>query len=321
MAFVQRLVTRATADRVTGLSAELAFWSLLSLVPIALVFTALLGLVRSVFGAEVAERAQSRVVDALNEALGPGGDGVVRAVEGLFAGTNPGLLSVAVILALWTGSRVTAAVANALDVVGRVRDRRSWLVRRLWGMVLGVGSLVVITGMLVLLIVLPFGGTTVGGLLIDVLAAGVVVAWVAAVYSMGSSQRRPFVPQLRGAAVAAVLVVAFTLGFRIYLAVQANNVLVFGLGGVLVALLWLYLMGLALLVGAEANEVWAAMAAERTTDERTTDERAGAECTSVDGPADDGPADDGPADDVPADDGDRGAHACSTAYAGDRDDD
>lgn len=305
MAFVQRLVTRSIADRVTGLAAELAFWSLLSLVPIALVFTALLGLVRSVFGAEVAERAQSRAVDVLDEALGPGGDGVVRAVEGLFAGTSPGLLSVAVVLALWTGSRVTAAVTNALDVVGRVRDRRPWLVRRLWGMVLGVGSLVVITGVLVLIISLPFGGTTVGGIVIDVLAAGVVVAWVAAVLSMGSSQQRPFVPQLRGAALSAVLVVVFTIGFRVYLAVQADNVVVFGLGGVLVALLWLYLMALALLVGAEANEVWAAMADDR----------------SADGPVDGGPIDDGPVDGGPADEGDRGAPPRRTAYADGRDDD
>jgi membrane protein len=296
MAFVQRLGRRAITDRVTGLAAELAFWSVLSLVPIALVFTALLGLVRSVFGDEVAERAQSRVVDALNEALGPGGDGVVRAVEGLFAGTNPGLLSVAVVLALWTGARVTAAVTNALDVVGRVRDRRSWLVRRLWGMVLGVGSLVVITGMLVLLIVLPFGGTTVGGLLVDVLAAGVVVAWVAAVYSMGSSQRRRFVAQLRGAALTAVLVVVFTIGFRLYLAVQPDNVVVFGLGGALVALLWLYLMGLALLIGAEANEVWAVPVAEPTAVASTADE--------PDGGASAG-----------------GAPSHGTAYAGDRDDD
>ena len=262
MAFVQRLASRAIADRVTGLAAELAFWSLLSLVPIALVFTALLGLVQTVFGAEVASRAESRVVDALNEALGPGGDGVVRAVEGLFDGTSPGLLSVAILLALWTGSRVTAAVTNALDVIGGSRDRRSWLVRRLWGVVLGVGSLVVLTGVIVVLIVLPFGGTTAGGILADVLAAGVVVLWVAAILGLAPSRRRPFVAQLRGAALAAVLVVVFTLGFRIYLAVQADNVVVFGLGGVLVALLWLYLMGLALLVGAEANEVWAAGADE-----------------------------------------------------------
>lgn len=271
MVFAQRLVRRAIADRITGLAAELAFWSVLSLVPIALVFTALLGLVQSVFGDEVASRAQSRVVDALNEALGSGGDDVVSAVEGLFTQTSPGLLSVAILLALWTGSRVTAAVTNALDVIGGSRHRRSWLVRRLWGMVLGVGSLVVITALIVVLIVLPLSGTTAGGLVASVLAAGVVVVWVAAIFSLGPSQRRPFGAQLRGAGVAAALVVIFTLGFRVYLAVQADNVVVFGLGGILVALLWLYLMGLALLVGAEANEVWSALAGDPVEGAPTSD--------------------------------------------------
>lgn len=257
-AFVRQLVDKAVADRVTGLAAEVAFWSLLSLVPAALVLASLLGSAQSVFGSDVAARAEDRIVDVLNDALGAGGDDFVRGVESLFAEPRPGLLSVALLLALWTGSRVVAAVTNALDVIGGVRQRRSWLVRRLWGVALGVGSLVVVTGVLVVLVILPLGGSTVGGAAAAVLVVAAVVLWLAVLFSVASSHRRPFRAQLRGAALAAALVIVFTVGFRVYLAVQADNVVVFGLGGVLVALLWLYLLGLALLVGAEANEVWAA---------------------------------------------------------------
>ena len=255
MSFVRRLVDKAVADRITGLSAEVAFWSLLSVVPAALVFAALVGLAQSVLGTDVATRAEDRVVSVLDEALGPGGDGLVRSVEDLFAQANPGLLSVALLLALWTGSRVVAAMTNALDVIGGVRRRRTWLLRRLWGVALGVGSLLVLTAVLVVLVVLPLGGSTVGGVIAAVFVVVAVVLWLATLFSVASSHRRRFREQVWGAALAAVLVVLFTIGFRVYLAVQADNVVVFGLGGVLVALLWLYLMGLALLMGAEVNEV------------------------------------------------------------------
>lgn len=257
LAFVRRLADKVVADRVTGLAAEVAFWSLLSLVPAALVFAALLGLAQSVLGSDVAARAEARVVEVLDEAFGPGGDGLVRGIEVLFAEPHPGLLSVALLLALWTGSRVVAAVTNALDVIGGVDRRRTWLLRRLWGVALGVGSLLVLTGVLVVLVVLPLGGNTLGGVIAAVFVVAVVVVWLAVLFSVASSHRRRFREQLRGAALAAVLVIVFTIGFRGYLAVQADNIVVFGLGGVLVALLWLYLMGLALLIGAEVNEVLA----------------------------------------------------------------
>lgn len=253
MAFVRRLVARSIADRVTGLAAEVAFWSLLSVVPAALVFAALVGLAQSVLGTDVATRAEDRVVSVLDEALGPGGDGLVRSVEDLFAQANPGLLSVALLLALWTGSRVVAAMTNALDVIAGVRHRRSWPLRRLLGVGLGLGSLVVVAALLVVLVIVPLGSGVVAGVVTVVASTVVVVLWLAVLYSVAGSHRRRWRDQLVGAAVAAALVVVFTVGFRFYLAVQADNVVVFGLGGVLVALLWLYLLGLALLIGAEVN--------------------------------------------------------------------
>jgi len=261
MSFVRRLVDKAVADRITGLAAEVAFWSLLSVVPAVLVLASLLGLVQSVLGADVAQRAESRVVRVLDDALGPGGDGMVSSVEGLFSEPNPGLLSVALLLSLWTGSRVVAAVSNALDVIDGVHVRRPWVVRRVWGVVLGLGSLVVVTALLVVLVVLPLDGGTVGGAGAAVVTVAVVVLWLAVLFSVGGSRRQRWRDQLRGAALATALVVAFTVGFRLYLAVQADNVVVFGLGGVLVALLWLYLVGLALLIGAMANHLWTRPAA------------------------------------------------------------
>ena len=251
------------SDRVTGLASEVAFWAVLSLVPAALVLASLLGALEPLVGADAVARAESRVVDALNDVFASDGVGVVESVSGLFSGPRPGLLSIGLVLILWTAGRVFAAIVNAFAVIGasssgvtgRVRadhHRQPWLVRRLLGVSLGLATLVVVSGLLALLVIGPFRSSAIESVAVIVVA---LVLWITTLYHLASRWPGRWRDRLPGATVAVVLWAVFTLGFRIYLGIQGDNVVVQGLGGVLVALLWSYLIAIGLMLGGVVNVV------------------------------------------------------------------
>lgn len=241
-----------TANRVAGMAAEVAFWSVLSLVPAVLVLASLLGSLQPLIGADRVADAERQVVDALGGVFATQGNELADSVGSLFANPQPGLFSVALVLALWTASRVFASMANAFAVVYNRVDHRPWLLRRALGLALGLGSLVVFAGLLVVLVAGPFAANRAESAVLAVVA---VVVWVTTLYRWGPGRAGRWVDGLPGAVLATVLAVVFTIGFRVYLGVQGSNVIVAALGGLLVALLWFYLLALGLLVGAVFNAV------------------------------------------------------------------
>ena len=257
------MVDMVVADRVTGLAAEVAFWAVLSLVPAALILASLLGALEPLVGADAVSRAESSVVDALDDVFTSDGDGVVDSVSSLFSGPRPGLFSIGLVLILWTAGRVFAAVVNAFAVIGASspgvtgtahadNTRRPWVVRRLLGVSLGLATLVVVSGLLSLLVVGPFRSNRIESVAVIVVA---LVLWVTTLYHLASRWPGRWRDRLPGAVVAVVLWAVFTLGFRVYLGYQGDNVVVQGLGGVLVALLWSYLIAIGLMLGGVFNVV------------------------------------------------------------------
>ncbi len=195
--------------------------------------------------------------------------GVADAVEELFRGESPGLLTVGVVAALWASSRGFAAVMDAMAVVYDVEDRRGFLQRRLLALGLAVGSILLVALVLALVVVGPLFGR--GADIAEALGLGrlfaalwtwvripaallAAMAWGATVYHVAPMHRTPWRWDLPGAALMAVLWIIETLGFRWYLGVAAEGNQVFGtLGGAIVLLFWLYLLAGALLIGGELN--------------------------------------------------------------------
>lgn len=257
-------------DRVTGLAAEVAFWALLSIVPMMLVLAALLGFLEELIGADLAQRAEDSVVEGMNELLTSDAEPVSNSVEQLFQQPSPGLLSIALPTLLWTASRVFAAIANALDVVYDLEERRSWVKRRVVGLALSLGSLIVVTLVLSMLLVGPLLGG--GESIADEVGMGdqfvtlwewfripvvvvIMLGWATTVLHLAPNHVTPWRWDLPGALLAAGSWGLFTFGFRVYLEYQGDNVVVSGLGGVLIAVLWLFLIALGLLLGGELNAV------------------------------------------------------------------
>lgn len=244
--FVDAGVALSLRGRIAGLAAELAFWAVLSLVPMALVLASLLSGLEPLIGADGVSRAQNQAISAVNRVFPDGGQSVSETVDDLFSRPRAGLLSVALVLTAWSSGRVFAAIANAFGAIMGGRDRRPWVLRRILGVGLGLGSLAVVAGLLAFVVADPFGlgrgaATAVSGV--------VVMGLITALYRYAPGSRVPWRHTVWGTLAATVLWVVFTAGFRIYLELQAGNPVVVGLGGILVTLLWFYLMALGLLVG------------------------------------------------------------------------
>lgn len=258
-------------DRVPDLAAEVAFYAILSLLPTLLAVAALLGQLGSIFGQELATDVQDEVVTFLRTILTAEADETITAVTELFTEKRTGLLTFSVLTALWAVSRAFAAVIRALDVVYDLDDLRSWLRIRLLALGLAVGSIVAGAVMLTVIVIGPLFGTgeqiaaEVG--LGDQFAVAwnvfrlpvafvLLVVWAATVFHIAPDHHTPWRADLPGAVVTGVLWVLFSAGLRLYVEVAEQGNAVFGaLGGVLIVLLWFWLLSLAVMIGGEVNQV------------------------------------------------------------------
>jgi len=243
----------------------------LSLFPGLLLMAAALGSLDRLVGATVAERSEAAVVRFLSEVLTDRASGVVAAVHDLFERERGGLMTTALLLGLWVLMRGFAAVIRALDRIYGQRERRGLLELAVTQLGFALGSIAAGALLLSMLVVGPLFGhgpalaarLGLGGLfgfawswLRGPLAIALLIVWSATLYRWGPSGGSPWKRGLPGALGAALMWVGVSIGFRTYLHTIGAMNQVFGvLGGGLILLVWLYLLNLALLLGAALNVV------------------------------------------------------------------
>ncbi len=262
--------------RVGGLSAEIAFFAVLGLFPAMLLFAAALGSVEVIAGVDAEAAIKDWVVEQVSAVFGD--DNTLAAtVAEVFDRSNAGLITISVVLSAYTASRGLTAVVGALDVVYGHENRRNWVSTRLMGLVLTLITLPVAAVVAATVVVGPLLGT--GEEFAERLGLGswfvtlwnwfrwpwvfvLVVLWAAMIYHFAPLSRSRIRVHLPGAVVGTVWWLSVTIGFRSYLDIAAGGVnAVFGLlGGALSLIVWLYLMAMGLLVGAEANAILIARA-------------------------------------------------------------
>lgn len=277
---VGRAVGRdASQDRLNGLAAEVAFFAVLSVFPGLLVFAAALGSLEAFTGASLAREVEVTVVNFLREVLTQRAAATVDAVQELFEGGSGGIATLATLLAAIALSRAFAAVIRALDLAYDVEERRPWLRLRLMAVGAAVVTVIMAAVVLAAVVVGPlFGGGRgiaenlgLGGVfefawawLRWPLAFGLLVAWATTLYHVIPNRRTTWRGDLPGAVFASVGWLAASLGLSAYLRLAGAANPVFGaLGGGLILLVWLYLLAVALLLGAELNGVLARDGRER----------------------------------------------------------
>lgn len=247
------IVLEAHSDNVTGEAAKAAYYFFLSLWPLLLGLFAFTG----IFGGQPAfEWIMGWITGVL-----PSGPTrfLEEFVREITSEERPELLSLGIVLTVWSGSSIFVSLADGLNRMYDIDEGRPWWKRRLIAMGLLLAASLLLTA----------GATSVliGEELLDQLeldAAWNLLRWPLAFlmltaltwlvyYHLPNRKQNLSLRYVTiGALVGTGLWLVVTTGFRIYVANWGSYGRTYGLvGGVLVLLIWLYLTALSILFGGE----------------------------------------------------------------------
>lgn len=258
--------------RVTGLAAEAAFFTLLSLPPLVLGLIGTIGHFRSALGADTVGDIRAWVIDRAETVLtGRTVQTVVQPlVDEVLRGGQVGIVSLSFLISLWAGSRAlnvyvdTITIAHGLSGVrGVVRTRLRAFFLYLAG--LGVGLVVIpllVAGPTLVLRWLPAGSLLLRLLYWPTLIV-VAIVFLALLYHLSVPLRTAWWREVPGGVTALAIWGLGSLVLRLYLDGSASAVSVYGsLGAAIAVLAWLYVTALAVLIGAalnaEVDKMWPA---------------------------------------------------------------
>jgi membrane protein len=171
---------------------------------------------------------------------------------------------VATIVALWNSRQGMAALMTATNIAYNQREQRGFLRQTALSIGFSVGAMFIFLVMLLVGVAVPLVLQRVpigAGITITVLVFRWVLLWSFAVLGFSlayryAPDRQP--PQWRwvtwGSAIAATVWILGSLGFAAYVQDFGSYGKTYGaLGGVIVLLMWFYLMGFTIVLGAEIN--------------------------------------------------------------------
>ncbi|MGH3329813.1 MAG: YihY/virulence factor BrkB family protein [Nocardioidaceae bacterium] len=251
-------------NRVTGLAAEAAFFALLSLPPLIFALAGSIGYVFSRFSDARLDEVRSAVVDLSSRALT---DETVSTIieptmNDVFRGGRYDVVSIGFVLALWSGSRALNVFVDTITIMYGLGGHRGLVKTRVLSFLLYVMGLV--TGVVTIPLVLA-GPTLVEKLVPErfdfvnsLYWPSVVVlsiCFLATLYHVSVPVRTSWRYNLPGATLTLMLWVFGSFVLRWVLTSTAGrSTSIYGpLAAPIAVLLWLYLLSIAVLIGAAVN--------------------------------------------------------------------
>jgi membrane protein len=244
-----------------GLAAQLAYYFFFSLFP-ALIF---LLAIASYFPITT---LMDEIVGSLRQFAPPELIAIVTDQLRKISGDQQGgLLTLGILTALWSSSSAMTAIIDTVNHAYAVEEGRPWWKVRLVAIALTIGGAIFVLTSFALIIV----GPQLANPIADAVGLGTAFEWTwnivqwpvaCALASIGIALVFYFAPDveqqwswlLPGTIFATILWVAASLGFRYYVVNVTHYTETYGaLGGAMVLLLWFYMSGLVLLLGAVMN--------------------------------------------------------------------
>ncbi|PTL39971.1 YihY/virulence factor BrkB family protein [Alkalicoccus saliphilus] len=261
LTYVKALGQEFSNDNVPLLAAAQAYYYMLSLVPMLVLAISILpylnidpdaamSTIQGLMPGGVSEVFEDQIADILTEQRG-------------------GLLTVGIIGTLWSASNGMNTFIKAQNEAYNVKQERSFIMARLVSIALTLG---LILALIVALILPVFGNTIIN----SIAALGIipgeleflfnVLRWVisitvtavifAVLYHVAPNIKIPFKNALPGAIFATFAWQLVSFGFSIYINNFNNYAETYGsLGGIFILMLWLFIIGIILVVGAEINAI------------------------------------------------------------------
>ena len=248
------------SDNITTLAASAAYNFFFSLFPLLLFLAPLVGL----FADE--RRIIGWLMSQLTSTLPPSQVAAIRPVleKVVFASNAPGLMSIGLVLAAWSGSNIFGTLMGALNTAYDVQETRPWIKQQLirlgtfvlGGMITIVSTIVFLNGEGVvdwLGRLLHIGGAVLWAwklVQFPLALAGLVALAFATLYVLPNvKQRKSHV--LIAALLTTVLWIVATMLFRLYVSHFPPNPAYGIIGGVIILLTWMYYTMFVILLGGE----------------------------------------------------------------------
>jgi membrane protein len=263
-ALAKRVWAESKRDDIFGKAAQLAYYFLLALFPLLIFLTSLIGLIvgsgtgmRHTLFAYLSRVMPSSAFQLINS-----------TVSEISNASGAGKLSFGFLAALWAASNGMGAITQALNGAYDVKETRPWWKQR----VVAVSLTLALSVLIIAALMIVLGGTWIVDALASHYALGSVftitwkvLQWPIALGFMllAFALIYYFAPDLRdqswkwltpGSAIGVILWLLVSFAFKGYLHFFDSYSKTYGsLGAVIVLMLWLYLTGVAVLIGGEVN--------------------------------------------------------------------
>jgi membrane protein len=250
---------RIEEDDIPGLSAQLAYFFLLSLFPLLIFIFTLLPYLPipypDILGS-IREFAPPQTMDLIE-----------KNVNHVMNNRNGGLLSFGVIGTIWSASNGIHALVRAFNKAYNVKESRSFLVSRAMAVVLTIGMIFVF----IVAVLLPIFGREIGTFLFSylgfkmeflriwemlrlVVSALILFLIFTGLYWIAPNVKLRCRSAFPGAGFATVGWILSSYALSFYVSKFNNFSLTYGsIGAIIVLLIWLYISGFIIILGGEIN--------------------------------------------------------------------
>ncbi len=258
--FFSYLVYRIGKDDASGLAAQMTYHFVLAMFPMLIFLLTLL----PVFNID-----QSRITDMLSSAPSETSSIIKSVIGDVTKNSSGGLLSVGLILAIWSASNGMTAIMNSFNVAYDVEDSRNGILLKL----LSVVFTIVMGFVFLIAMALPTLGSAISHYLFGPLGLDSQIKWIftllrvvlpliiilllfIVLYSVAPNIKTKFRSVLPGAIFTSVIWLLGSFAFGWYISNFGNYSKTYGsIAGIIILLIWLYLTSFIIIIGAEINAI------------------------------------------------------------------